>query len=235
MKCIVIDDDKLIHVQIKKFSEKVKDCSLVGAFTSVEEALQNVDIDDIDLIFLDIEMPGMSGLEFLSALKTYPAIVIISAKEKYAIDAFDYEVDDYLLKPLDYTRFVKSIERVKDRLNRYKFSRFDQEAIFIKETSSVYRKIFFDEIFWIEALENYITIFTERGRHTIHFTMKAIEKILPEDKFMRIHRSYIINFRKIEVIEDNCVVIFYRGQKKTLVVARSYKDELLRRLKIIKS
>ena len=235
MKCIVIDDDKLIHIQIKKFAEKIKDCEVVGTFTTAEEALQNVDVNDVDLIFLDIEMPGMSGLELLSALKSYPAVVIISAKEKYAVEAFDYEVDDYLLKPLDYTRFVKAVERVKERLSKFKFSRLEEDAVFIKESASVFKKIFYDEIYWIEALENYITIYTERARHTIHFTMKAIEKILPSDRFMRIHRSYIVNVSKIDAIEDNYAVIFYRGQKKTLTIAKTYKEELLRRLNIIKS
>ncbi len=235
MKCIVIDDDKLIHIQIKKFAEKVKDCDLVGTYSSAEDALKNIDIDDIDLIFLDIEMPGMSGLEFLSALKSSPAIVIISAKDKYAVDAFDYEVDDYLLKPFDYQRFVKAVERVKDRLDKYKFSRLEENAVFIKENSSVFKKIFYEEIYWIEALENYITIYTERGRHTIHFTMKAIEKILRPEMFMRIHRSFIVNVNKIDAIEDNYAIIFYRGQKKSLTIAKSYKDDLLRRLNIIKS
>lgn len=235
MKCIVIDDDKLIHIQIKKFAEKIKDCEVVGTYSSAEEALKNVEINDIDVIFLDIEMPGMSGLEFLSALKSYPAVVIISAKEKYAVDAFDYEVDDYLLKPLDYTRFVKAVERVKEKFNQFKFSRLEEDAVFIKESASVFKKIFYDEIYWIEALENYITIYTERGRHTIHFTMKAIEKVLPPERFMRIHRSYIVNVNKIDAIEDNYAVIFYRGQKKTLTIAKTYKDELLRRLNIIKS
>ncbi len=235
MKCIVIDDDKLIHVQIKKFAEKIKDCEVAGTYTSAEEALKNIDINDVDLIFLDIEMPGMSGLEFLSALKSYPAVVIVSAKDKYAVEAFDYEVDDYLLKPLDYTRFVKAIERVKERLSQFKFSRLEEDAVFIKESASVFKKIFYDEIYWVEALENYITIYTERGRHTIHFTMKAIEKILPPDRFMRIHRSFIVNINKIDAIEDNYAVVFYRGQKKTLTIAKTYKDELLRRLNIIKS
>ncbi len=235
MKCIVIDDDKLIHIQIKKFAEKIKDCQVVGTFTSAEEALQDIDVNDVDLIFLDIEMPGMSGLEFLSALKSYPAVVIVSAKDKYAVEAFDYEVDDYLLKPLDYARFVKAVERVKEKLNQFKFSRVEGDAVFIKESASVFKKIFYDEIYWIEALENYITIYTERGRHTIHFTMKAIEKVLPPDRFMRIHRSFIVNISKIDAIEDNYAVVFYRGQKKTLTIAKTYKDELLRRLNIIKS
>ncbi len=235
MKCIVIDDDKLIHIQIKKFTEKIKDCELVGAFSSAEEAVENIDIKDVDLIFLDIEMPGMSGLEFLSSLKSYPAVVIISAKEKYAVDAFDYEVDDYLLKPLEYSRFLKAVDRVRERLKEFKPSHLDEEAVFIKENASVYRKIFYDEIYWIEALENYITIYTEKGRHTIHFTMKAIEKILPSNKFMRIHRSYIVNLDKVEAIEDNYAVLYYRGQKKTVAIAKTYKDELLRRLNILKN
>ncbi len=235
MKCIVIDDDKLIRIQLQKFIEKTRDCELLGSFESADAAIQGVDLADVDLIFLDIEMPGMSGLDFLKVFRHLPAVVIISAKEKYAIDAFDFEVDDYIVKPVDYQRFLRAVTRVKEKFDKFKPSRLESNGIFIRESSTTYRKILYEDIYWIEALENYVTIHTARGRFTIHLTMKALERLLPRTMFVRIHRSYMVNILKIEAIEDNFVIIYFRGQKRTIPIAKNAKDELLNRLNIAKS
>ncbi len=235
MKCIVIDDDKLIRIQLQKFIERTKECELLGTFSSADEALQNVNLDNVDLIFLDIEMPGMSGLDFLEIFKHLPAVVVISAKERYAVDAFDFDVDDYILKPIEYQRFLKAVDRVKEKFVKFKPSRLENNGIFIKENSTTFRKILYEDIYWIEALENYVSIHTVRGRFTIHFTMKSLERLLPRNKFFRIHRSYIVNLDKIEVIEDNFAVIYFRGQKKLIPIAKAVRDELLSRLNIVKS
>ncbi len=235
MKCIVIDDDKLVRIQLKKYIERTKECELMGTFESADEAVESIMLDDVDLIFLDIEMPGMSGIDFLDTFKHLPAVVIISGKERYAVEAFDFDVDDYILKPIEYQRFLKAINKVKAKYEKYKPSYLETNGIFLKENATTFRKILYEDIFWIEALENYVSIHTTRGRYTIHFTMKALERLLPNRIFFRLHRSYIVNLQKIEAIEDNTVVMYYRGQKKAIPIAKAAKDELLKRLNIIKN
>ncbi len=235
MKCIVIDDDKLIRIQLQKYAERTKECELLGTFESAEQALKNIKIDDVDLIFLDIEMPGMSGIDFLRTFKHLPSVIIISGKEKYAVDAFDFDVDDYILKPIEYQRFLKAVNKVKEKYEKFKPSRLETNGVFLKENATTFRKILYDDIYWIEALENYVSIHTARSRYTIHFTMKALEKLLPREIFFRVHRSYIVNLQKIEAIEDNYVIMNFRGQKKAIPVAKASREELLKRLNIIKS
>ncbi len=234
MKCIVIDDDKLIHIQLSKYAEKIKDCEMVGMYTTAEEALEDLEMADIDLIFLDIEMPGMGGLDFIKAFAFKKHIVIISANEKYAVDAFEYEIDDYLLKPIEFSRFVRAVNKVKSAILAEQGAAEPEDGMFVKENASTYKKILYKDIYWIEALENYVSINTTSNRYTIHITMKAMEKQLPAKYFLRIHRSYIVNLTKIDGIEDNYAILHYRGQRKSIPIAKSYKEELMNRLKILK-
>jgi len=230
MKAIVIDDDKLIHTLLKKYAEKSKLVDIVGFYESATDAMKENIIQNVDLIFLDIEMPDLSGIEFLESFKNPPPVIIISAKEKYAVKAFDLDVIDYLLKPIEYQRFIKAINRFKERQSKVEYK---EDGIFIKESSTVLLHLKYEDILWIEALENYVIINTNEGKHTIHFTMKALEHQLPSEIFSRIHRSYIVNIKKINSIEDNYVVIKYKGKVKSLPIAKTYRDALMSKLNII--
>lgn len=233
MNCIVVDDDRLSRRILEEFIHKTEDLYLKKAFSDPIEAVNFLKKeDDIHLIFLDIEMPEMTGLDFMNSLKITSQVIIVSSKGKYAIDAFDYDVTDYLLKPITYTRFFKAVDKVTSRFEKDKINLIGKEEIFIKKNSSLVR-LKYEEILWIEALENYVVFNTFKDKYTIHFTMKAIEQKLPTVKFTRVHRSYIVNVSCIEVIEDNSVIIKIQDGSKTIPIGKSYKDNLMNDINLI--
>lgn len=233
MNCIVIDDDKLSRVVIEEFVGKSDGLTLTGSFSNAIDAINKIkENESIDLIFLDIEMPQMTGIDFLTYMDHPIQVIIISAKEKYALDAFDYDVTDYLLKPITYSRFYKAIDRAVNRYQKEKLNSESKDEIFIKKGSSLVR-IKFNEILWIEALENYVILNTSSEKLTIHFTMKAIEKKLPSKKFTRIHRSFIVNTGKISVIQDNSVEIKLQNDSITIPIGKSYKEQLMKDINLM--
>ncbi len=227
MNCIIIEDDPLSVRIIQEFIRKTNELSLVNTFSNAIDAINTLqDKVDIDIIFLDIELPDMSGMEFLDSLHDHPQVIIISSKSLYAADAFDYEVTDYLVKPITYARFYKAIQRARKRMDRDRLDKIGKNEIFIKKNSTLV-KLKYDNILWIEALENYVIFNTYYEKYTIHFTMKAIEQKLPPDKFTRVHRSFIVNTSSIDVIEDNSVLIKVQDGTKTIPIGKSYKDKLM--------
>lgn len=226
MNCIIIDDDKLSRRIVEEFVNKTEGLNLINSYENAVDAINAFNEEaDIDLIFLDIEMPEMSGIDFLETLKNPPQIIIISSKDKYALSAFEYDVTDYLLKPISYGRFFKAVDKANDRFNKSKIDTRGEE-IFIKKNSALVR-LKYQDILWVEALENYVIFNTFSDKYTIHFTMKAIEQKLPTNRFTRVHRSYIVNTSSINVIEDNSVVIKTKDGNKTIPIGKSYKDKLM--------
>ena len=185
-----------------------------------------------DLILLDWEMPEMSGIEFLESLDIIPQVIIYSSQEKYALESYEYDVTDYLLKPVHFGRFIKAVNRARERYEKKESPVKESTEIFIKNNGSLVR-IKYDDILWIEALENYVVLNTFSEKYTIHFTMKAISDKMPTDKFMRIHRSFIVNFSKIKVIEDNSVVIMTENGSKVIPIGKSYRDKLMNDINLI--
>ena len=233
MNCIIIDDDKLSRRILEEFINKTEGLHLKYSFEDAVEPINTLKKEDeIHLIFLDIEMPEMSGIDFLNTLKNPPQIIIVSAKGKYALDAFEYDVTDYLLKPVSYTRFFKAVDKAMARFEKNKDNLLGKEEIFIKKNSTLVR-LNYDEILWVEALENYVIFTTFKEKFTIHFTMKAIEQKLPTNKFSRVHRSFIVNTSKIDVIEDNSVIMRTAEGNKSLPIGKSYKDKLLKDINLI--
>ena len=225
---VIVEDDKLSLRIIEEFVNKTADLNLLDSFSNAVDAINMLgQNDDIHLIFLDIELPDMSGIEFLGSIKVVPQVVIISSKDKYAVEAFDYEVTDYLVKPITYARFFKAIERVRNRQQiRSGLDKIGKNEIFIKKNSTLVR-LRYDDILWVEALENYVIFNTFDDKYTIHFTMKAIEQKLPVGKFTRVHRSFIVNIGSIKVIEDNSVLIQTHDGTKSIPIGKSYKDKLM--------
>ena len=233
MNCIIVDDDSFVRKITEDFVKKTESLKLLYSLSSAVEAINVLNSNEnIDLIFLDIEMPEMTGIEFLNAMSALPQIIIISAKEKYAINAFDYDVTDYILKPFDYSRFSKAVIKAKAREEKSRM-RTKGDEIFIKHNSSLV-KLKYTDILWIEAMENYVIIHTFDEKYTIHFTMRSIEEKLPPGQFLRIHRSFIINISSIHRIEDNSVIIKTSDKiKNNILIGKSYKDKLLKELNVI--
>jgi len=233
LNCIIIDDDELSSRIIEEYVKKTEFLNLVKSFPSAIHAIRGIEkSDDIQLIFLDIEMPEMTGIEFLKTLKVAPQVIIVSSKEKYALEAFEYDVTDYLLKPVSYARFYKAATKVFDRFTSGNKPTVEDDEIFIKKNSSLVR-LKLSEILWVEALENYVVVNTGKEKHTIHFTMKAIESQLPASTFKRVHRSFIVNVKKISSIEDNSILLRFATGSKLVPIGKSYREKLLKELKLI--
>jgi two-component system, LytTR family, response regulator len=231
MNCIIIDDDLMSRKIIEEFIARTDQLNLVASYDNAMDAINSFNADsDIDVIFLDIEMPEMSGIDFLESLQNPPQIIIVSGKEKYALEAYNYDVTDYLLKPVVYSRFFKAINKANVRFKNKVDSKEDE--IFIKKNSALVR-LKYDDILWVEALENYVIFSTFSEKFTIHFTMKAIEQKLPTNKFSRVHRSFIVNTSRISMIEDNVIIIKTHDGNKSIPVGKSYKDKLLRDINLI--
>ncbi len=233
MNCIIVDDDKLTCKILEGYVSKCNSLSLIGSFSDAVAA-RNIltQRNDIDLIILDIEMPEMNGFDIIVSLDSPPNIIIVSSAEEYALKAFDFNVVDYLLKPVTYGRFCKAIDKTIRYFGRKEVSNTGDEEIFIKKGSSLV-KLKLREIIYIEALENYVTLNTNDDKFTIHFTMKAIENQLPSGVFIRVHRSYIINKSMIQSIKENTLDLIVGGSIKSIPVGKSFRDSLLNDINVM--
>lgn len=234
MNCAIIDDDKLSCTILQGFIDKTDGIELVKTYYSPVDAINEQNWDEIDLLFLDVEMPDMTGLDFLRTVENPPAVIIISSNEKYAIDAFDFAVADFLLKPINYARFFKGVQKVllaaENQEQQIHVDNMEEEGIFVKKNNSLFR-IKYDEIRWIEALENYSAIFTENDKYLVHSNLKSVESKLPEHLFRRVHRSNIINVKHIKVIDDKFVSIQVKNTLHKIPVGKSYREKLLNNIK----
>jgi DNA-binding LytR/AlgR family response regulator len=218
---------------LEGYVSKSTSLNLIGSFS---DSLAARDIltkrQDIDLIILDIQMPEMDGFDFIGSLDFPPNIIIISSNEEYALRAFDFNVVDYLLKPITYGRFCKAIDKTIRYFSRKESTNSGDEEIFIKKGSSLV-KLKLTEIIYIEALENYVTLNTNDDKFTIHFTMKAIENQLPSGVFIRVHRSFIINKSMIQTIKENTLDLIVGGSLKSIPVGKSFRDSLLNDINVM--
>ncbi len=234
MNCIIVDDDKVSCKILEGFVKKSSSLNLVGVFND-SVAARNIltERKDIDLVLLDIQMPEMNGFDFIGSLDYPPNIIIVSAAEEYAVQAFDFNVVDYMLKPVSYGRFCKAIDKtIRYYLRKDAAANTGDEEIFIKKGSSLV-KLKLKDIIYIEALENYVTLITEDDRFTIHFTMKAIENQLPSGIFIRVHRSYIINKSMIQAIKENSLDLLVGDTLKSIPVGKSFRDTLLNDINVM--
>lgn len=228
LKCIIVDDDAMSRMSVKKCVERYPDLDLLCEFESAKKALDQMSELNPQLIFLDIEMPEMTGLEFISAMSSDAQVVIISSKSEYAIDAFDFNVTDYLTKPVDFNRFCKAVERVNQINSSISFSGTEANNLFIKADSK-FVKIQLSEIQYIEALSDYVSIYTDKGRFVLLGTMKGMETKLDPNQFIRIHRSYIVNLHRIESFQEGYVKI----EENQLPVSRGSKENLMNKINLL--
>lgn len=233
MNCIIVDDDKLSCKILEGYVAKSSALNLIGTFSD-SVAARNIltQRKDIDLVILDIQMPEMDGFDFITSLESPPNIIIVSSAEEYAMKAFDFNVVDYLLKPVPYGRFCKAVDKTVKYFSRKENSNSGDEEIFIKKGSSLV-KLKLKEIIYIEALENYVNLNTRDDKFTIHFTMKAIENQLPSGVFVRVHRSYIINKSMIQAIKENSLDLVVGDTIKNIPVGKSFRDTLLNDINVM--
>ncbi|MEP3209782.1 MAG: response regulator transcription factor [Maribacter sp.] len=210
LKVIVIDDEPLAINVVKNYIEKVKELQLIATFSNAIEAQSYLKNQAVDVIFLDINMPILNGLDFLKSTKVEPHVVITTAHEKYALQSYELEAIDYLVKPIPFPRFLKSINRII-KLRQSKDDRYNAPSsrrhIFVKVDKKKLQKIYLDEITVIESLKDYIRIITSSSKYIIHRTLGSFTEELPSDKFIRIHRSFTVAIDKVDVVEGNSLEI----------------------------
>jgi len=229
MRTIVVDDDDLSRSVIEDLIEESSDIELIKSCEDPVEAFKMIKDEHIDLVFLDIEMPKMDGMEMIRSLNPLPQIILVTSHTEYALESYEYDVTDFIQKPITLSRFLKAVEKAKTRFedNRADITTKDK-TIFIKSDSRLVQ-ISTEDILWIEALGNYMRIFTVDNKFTILSTMKDIVTKLPSDQFTRVHRSFVIRVDKINSIEDNYILI---GSKQ-ISIGKAYKDELNKKLNLL--
>lgn len=233
MNCIIVDDDILSCKIIAEYVRRTSFLTIVGVYDNAVEARNELmNRSDIDLIFLDVQMPEMDGFDFIGSLEKAPSIVMITNNENLALKAYDFDVIDYLIKPPGYSRFCKAVDKAARYQNKSFGENVGQQEVFIKKGSTLV-KIKLNDIIVIEALENYVVLHTDREKYTIHFTMKAIEQQLPSFLFVRIHRSFIVNKSRINMIRDNALEISNYNDLKSIPIGKSYRDFLLKEINVM--
>lgn len=229
MNCIIIDDEDLSIKSLELFINKTDFLTLIESFKDPIEAVKFLNDNKTDIIFLDIEMPGMNGLELIETIKHLPVQIIITTSHKeFAIDAFEYYVADYIVKPLSYSRFLKAATKVKTTYDEKMSSNDNDDTLFVKK-EGVMLRIKKSDILWVEALGDYVTLNTDKERFIVHSTMKAIEYMLPSKHYMRVHRSYIVRIDKIDCIEESSISY----KTKLIPIGKSYRTGVFKRLNVI--
>lgn len=198
LNCAVVDDSTVQRLSIVKLVENHPSLNLVATFDNALDTKNGLNTEEIDLIFLDIEMPVLSGFELLDILNNVPQIIFVTGKTEYAFKAFDYDATDYLHKPLTRERFNVAVEKALDQHKlKLDLNPLDGPHIYVKSNLKKF-KVYINDIKWIEALGDYVKIVTEETSLLVLSTMKSFEKDLPEEKFLRIHKSYLVNLEKID-------------------------------------
>lgn len=233
IKCIVIDDDKMSRELLSAYISKLDRLNQVGEFDNALDGIKFLKQNEVDVIFLDIEMPDFSGLDMLKSIPELPQVIFVTSNREYAVEAFEHSVCDFLVKPVDFSRFVKASERVVPKSQGTTESNEADSAnkkyIFIK-VDTRFVKLNLDDILYLEANGDYVVFKTMNKGYIVHTTMKKINDKLPDNKFIKVHRSYIVNIDKIVDIEDTTLLI----DKKIIPVSRSKKDDLMKSLNLFK-
>lgn len=229
LRCLIIDDDELSRNVIADLIQDSNQLDLVQSCENAISGLNYLHDNEVDLIFLDIEMPKMSGMEFIENLVHRPQVILITSHAEYALKSYEYNVTDFIQKPVSYTRFFKAVAKAIDNFQTENAkTQIQQEHLFIKSDSKLV-KIKLNEIQFIEALGNYVIVRTDHSKYTVHTTMKELLEKLSEAEFARVHRSYIVRIDKIESIEDNII----RIDDKLITIGGVYKDNLLQKLNLL--
>lgn len=229
MNCLIVDDNKIARTVLKHLVKQLDFIHLAGECANSVEATNEINRQKIDLLLLDVEMPDISGLEFLRNMPDHPLVILITAKPEYAVEAFEYNVVDFLVKPIKEERFLKAITRAKE-IHESKTNQLEvnKEFFFIRE-KGVSSKLLVNDILYIQALGDYVSIYTNAKKHTIHYTLSAIEKELPASRFMRVHRSYLVALDKIDTLEEGTAFIF----QTPIPVGDSQRSALSKRLNLL--
>jgi DNA-binding LytR/AlgR family response regulator len=227
LKTLVIDDEPLAHDILKKYAEDISSIKIIDFCSDALEALELLKERPIDLIFLDINMPKLSGIEFLKTLDFRPLVILTTAYADYAMEGYELNVLDYLTKPFSFQRFLKAVQKAEQQfsLMQRPTNKETAESVFIKSNKKTYQ-VKFSEIIYVEGLGDYIKIYTEKSHLVTNVSMKRMEDLLPQKDFLRIHKSYIVNLQKIIAIEGNMVEI----PNKKLTIGNNFRTDFFNKI-----
>jgi len=228
--CLIIDDEPLARKGLREYIGDVDFLNLIGEFETPLKAAAAFSNDDVQLLFLDIQMPKLSGMDFLKSLRQPPPVIFTTAFPQYALDGFELNALDYLVKPISFERFLKAALKAKEyyevrQQNKTIEINSAPDHFFIKEDNRL-TKIFFRDILFVEALQNYVAIHTAEHKHITYLTFNAIEAYLPTEQFIKTHKSYIISVAKVDGIEGSTI----RMSKHYIPISRNLKEAVLEKL-----
>ena len=223
LSCIIVDDEPVARKILQEFTEQVPFLDLLGKFESAMKAEEFLKTNQPDLIFLDIEMPKVTGLEMLKRVHIESMVILTTAFPQYALDGYELDIIDYLLKPFALHRFLKAVQKAKDfhEMKMPSGNTLPPSYIFIKSEKRI-EKVELSDILYAEVLGNYVTIFTEHKKIIAYLTMKSLESQLSDADFIKIHQSFLVNRSKIESVEGNEL----RVGSKTLPISRNYRESI---------
>lgn len=226
LKCIIVEDEVLAQDVIRNHLARIGQMELLGVYRTAPEAQTALLHLDVDVLFLDIRLPGMSGLHFLRSLADPPLVVLTTAYAEYALESYEFNVIDYLLKPISFERFAKAVNKILDgrlySLASTPVEAKDEDHIFIKSNSKFFR-VDFSEILYVQGMKDYLKLYTPDFTLVTHHTMNEMEKTLPSRQFLRVHRSYIVAIKHIRAIYGNSIEL----GKMTIPIGVNYKDTVM--------
>jgi DNA-binding LytR/AlgR family response regulator len=229
INCIIIDDEPLARKGLKEYIADVDFLNMAGEFDNPLKATDLISKGEAQLLFLDIEMPKITGLEFFKTLQNAPPVIFTTAYPQYALQGYEVNALDYLVKPVSFDRFFKAVLKAKEyyeiREKNVMETTSSSDHFFIKADNKLV-KIVYEDVLYAEALQNYVTIHTKERKYITYLTFKSVENYLPADKFIRVHKSYIISASKIDSIEGNDI----RIDQHYIPISRNLKEEVMDRL-----
>jgi DNA-binding LytR/AlgR family response regulator len=230
MNVLIVDDNEIARTTLLQLAGRVKDITVVGECADAMQAYNLLQDEAVDVILLDIEMPGMTGLELIKNLGAKrPLIVFTTSKKEYAVDAFELNVVDYIIKPITTSRFIQAIDKARDLLESKEVQfNTNNEFIFIRD-SNIVRRLELNDILFAEAMGDYVKLHTSQRFYAIHNSLKAVENYLPAQKFLRVHRSFIVAIDKIDTIREGVLIV----NEKTVPVADAYRATLNKRMNVL--
>jgi DNA-binding LytR/AlgR family response regulator len=228
MRCIIVDDDEMARVALQMLCEKIDDLTIVKSFENGLDALNFLKNEDIDLVFLDIEMPDLTGMELVSSVDDLPQIIFTTSHTEYALQAFEHQVTDFLPKPIQLARLLKSVERARE-LNDNVRPQKEQNQLFVRVDGKLVR-IELDHILYIESLGDYVRFYDESGnKYMVHSTIKNIDQKISNENFLKVHRSYVVNLAKVVDIDETNLLI----KDKVIPVSRAHRPLLMNKIKTL--
>ncbi|MBL7746569.1 MAG: response regulator transcription factor [Chitinophagaceae bacterium] len=227
---LIVDDNSMARILLMQLLEQIPTVTVLGECDNAVDAITILSKDETDILFLDIEMPGMSGIELLQSLKVRPVTIFMSANKGYGSEAFELNVVDYLVKPLLLPRTMMAINRATELLNQKEvyLNEVEAEYLFIKE-NKIIRKLLIDDIYLLESKGDYVKIYVADKYYVIHATLKLLEDRLSAAKFVRVHRSYIVAIDKIDYIEENILYL----NNTPVPLSESYRSQFLKKLNLL--